>query len=57
MNIAIIGVSGAIGNALLEHYLANENTTGIFAFSRTTIKHDDSRVKGLPSRSDRSTQY
>lgn len=45
MNIAIIGVSGAIGNALLEHYLANENTTGIFAFSRTTIKHDDSRVK------------
>jgi len=47
MNIAIIGVSGAIGSALLEHYLANGKTTEIFAFSRTPIEHPDERVNAV----------
>lgn len=47
MNIAIIGASGAIGNALLQHYLANENTTEIYVFSRVLIQSDDSRVKAF----------
>ncbi len=43
--IAIIGVSGGIGNALLEYYLSNENIAEIHAFSRRPIQHTDPRVK------------
>jgi NAD(P)-dependent dehydrogenase (short-subunit alcohol dehydrogenase family) len=43
--IAIIGVSGGIGNSLLEHYLLNKNLSEVYAFSRTPIQHSDHRVK------------
>lgn len=45
MNIAIIGVTGGIGHALLEHYLSHEKTGRIYAFSRRPIQHSDPRVK------------
>jgi len=43
-NVAIIGVSGTIGNALLKHYLANEDIFKIFSFSRTPMANPDYRV-------------
>ena len=44
MNIAIIGASGAIGQALMSHYLARETTEKLYAFSRKPVSHDDRRV-------------
>jgi len=43
-HIAIIGATGAIGNALLSHYLALETTNTIHAFSRKPLLHSDPRV-------------
>ena len=40
MNICIIGSTGAIGNAFLEHYSADNKDTNIYAFSRSKLKTD-----------------
>ena len=44
MKIAIIGASGAIGRAFLEHYLAQPDTETVYAFSRAPVAHTDTRV-------------
>ena len=38
-NIAIIGSSGAIGNAFVEHYLKDNAVEKIFSFSRSVNSH------------------
>ena len=35
--VAVIGSSGAIGNAFLEHYIKDESVENIFSFSRSNI--------------------
>lgn len=43
-NIAVIGASGGIGSAFVEHY-ANQDTVGsIFAFSRTQVEFTSEKV-------------
>ena len=33
-NVAIIGASGAIGNAFVEHYSKDQSVKNVYAFSR-----------------------
>jgi len=40
MNICIIGSTGAIGNAFLEYYIADNKVTNIYSFSRSKLKID-----------------
>ena len=48
MNICIIGSTGAIGNAFLEHYSADNKVTNIYSFSRSKLKIDkNSSVKNF----------
>lgn len=43
-NIAVIGASGGIGSAFVEHY-ANQDTVGsVFAFSRTQVEFASEKV-------------
>jgi len=43
-NIAIIGSSGAIGNAFVEHYLKDNAVEKIFSFSRNVNSHTSKKV-------------
>ena len=43
-NIAIIGSSGAIGNAFVEHYLKDNSIQNIFSFSRNAADHLSNKV-------------
>jgi NAD(P)-dependent dehydrogenase (short-subunit alcohol dehydrogenase family) len=43
-NIAIIGSSGAIGNAFVEHYLKDNSIQNIFTFSRNAADHSSKKV-------------
>lgn len=43
-NIAIIGSSGAIGNAFVEYYLKDETVKKIFTFSRSRFDHVSDKV-------------
>ena len=46
-NIAIIGSSGAIGNAFVEHYLKDSSVENIFTFSRSAADHVSERVSNF----------
>ena len=43
-NIAIIGATGAIGQAFMEHYAASEEIECIYACSRSHHEYNDSRI-------------
>ena len=43
-NIAIIGATGAIGQAFIEHYAASEEIECIYACSRSHHEYNDSRI-------------
>jgi len=43
-NIAIIGSSGAIGNAFVEHYIKVSSVENIFTFSRSAADHVSEKV-------------
>jgi len=43
-NIAIIGSSGAIGNAFVEHYLKDNAVEKIFSFSRSVDSHTSKKI-------------
>ncbi len=43
-NIAIIGATGAIGRAFVEHYAASEETGCLYACSRSPHAYNDSRI-------------
>jgi len=43
-NIAIIGSSGAIGNAFVEHYLKDNAVEKIFSFSRSVNSHTSKKI-------------
>jgi NAD(P)-dependent dehydrogenase (short-subunit alcohol dehydrogenase family) len=42
--VAVIGSSGAIGNAFLEHYIKDESVENIFSFSRSNIFIENNKV-------------
>ncbi len=44
MNIAIIGASGAIGQAFVKHYLQNKQVKQLYLFSKSKIEINDSRT-------------
>ena len=46
-NIAIIGSSGAIGNAFVEHYLKDSSVENIFTFSRSAADHVSEKVSSF----------
>jgi NAD(P)-dependent dehydrogenase (short-subunit alcohol dehydrogenase family) len=46
-NIAIIGSSGAIGNAFVEHYLKDNSIQNIFTFSRNAAVHSSNKVSSF----------
>ena len=46
-NIAIIGSSGAIGNASVEHYIKDSSVENIFTFSRNATDHVSEKVSSF----------
>ena len=46
-NVAIIGASGAIGNAFLEHYSNDQSVKNIFAFSRKKQSYKNKKVQSF----------
>ena len=46
-NIAIIGSSGAIGNAFVEHYIKDSSVENIFTFSRNATDHVSEKVSSF----------
>ena len=44
MKVAIIGASGSIGKAFVEHFLKSWETKKLYLFSRSDINFDDVRV-------------
>ena len=46
-NIAIIGSSGAIGNAFVEHYIKHSSVENIFTFSRNATDHVSEKVSSF----------
>ena len=47
MNIAIFAANGGIGNAVVRAYLARNDVTRLFAFSRTPVAIDDARLQSI----------
>jgi NAD(P)-dependent dehydrogenase (short-subunit alcohol dehydrogenase family) len=45
LNIAVIGASGGLGRASIEHFSAQSNVKKIHAFSRSTIKFDHQKIQ------------
>jgi len=43
-NVAIIGASGAIGNAFVEHYSKDQSVKNVYAFSRKHKSYKDKKV-------------
>ena len=46
-NIVIVGATGAIGKAFLEHYLKDESVENVFAFSRKKIRFENRKIKSF----------
>jgi len=44
-NVAIIGASGAIGNAFVEHYSKDQSVKNVYAFSRKKQSHENKKVQ------------
>ena len=44
MKIAIIGASGTIGEAFLEHFLNSSETEKLYLFSRSEVSNQDARI-------------
>ena len=43
-NIAVIGASGAIGNAFVEHYSNDQSVKNVYAFSRKRQSYENKKV-------------
>ena len=43
--VAVIGSSGAIGRAFVDHYINDLSINSIFSFSRSSIGIDNNKVK------------
>ena len=43
--VAVIGSSGAIGRAFVDHYINDQSINSIFSFSRSSIGIDNNKVK------------
>ena len=43
--VAVIGSSGAIGRAFVDHYINDLSINSIFSFSRSSIRIDNNKVK------------
>ena len=43
--VAVIGSSGAIGSAFVDHYINDQSINSIFSFSRSSIGIDNNKVK------------
>ena len=46
-NVAIIGASGAIGNAFVEHYSNDQSVKNVFAFSRKKQSYENKKVQSF----------
>ena len=46
-NVAIIGASGAIGNAFVEHYSDDQSVNKVFAFSRKKQSYENKKVQSF----------
>ena len=46
-NIVIVGETGAIGKAFLEHYVKDESVENVFAFSRKKINFENRKIKSF----------
>ena len=44
-NVAIIGASGAIGNAFVEHYSNDQSVNAVYAFSRNKQSYENKKIK------------
>ena len=46
-NIAIIGASGAIGNAFIEYYSNDQSVKTVYAFSRKNQSYENEKIKSF----------
>ena len=46
-NIVIVGATGAIGKAFLEHYVKDDLVENVFAFSRKKITFENRKIKSF----------
>jgi len=46
-NIAVIGASGAIGNAFIEHYSNDQSVKNVYAFSREKQSYESEKIKSF----------
>ena len=46
-NVAIIGASGAIGNAFVEHYSNDQSVKNVFAFSRKKQTYENQKIQSF----------
>ena len=46
-NIVIVGATGAIGKAFLEHYVKDDLVENVFAFSRKKISFENRKIKSF----------
>ena len=46
-NIAVIGASGAIGNAFVEHYSNDQSVNAVYAFSRSKQSYENKKVQSF----------
>ena len=46
-NVAIIGASGAIGNAFVEHYSNDQSIKNVFAFSRKKQSYENNKIQSF----------
>ena len=46
-NIVIVGATGAIGKAFLEHYVKDESVENVLAFSRKKISYENIKIKSF----------
>jgi NAD(P)-dependent dehydrogenase (short-subunit alcohol dehydrogenase family) len=46
-NVAIIGASGAIGNAFVEHYSNDQSVKNVFAFSRKKHSYENKKIQSF----------
>ena len=44
-NIAVIGASGAIGNAFVEHYSNDQSVNTVYAFSRNKQSYENKKIQ------------
>ncbi len=47
INVAVIGASGGIGNAFVDHLLSEEKVSKIYAFSRSAIGASDKKIQHI----------